>query len=109
MDHLANAPDHENGGVLRPAHPPRGGRLVNRNVTAARGRTSMRFEPEFWSALEEYCHREGVTLAEAVQRMEVGHPPGGRTSAVRVGIMAYFRDAATEDGHAMAGHGRLEP
>ncbi|MBV8397624.1 MAG: ribbon-helix-helix domain-containing protein, partial [Acetobacteraceae bacterium] len=28
-------------------------RLVNRNVVAGRGRTSMRLEPELWDALYE--------------------------------------------------------
>jgi predicted DNA-binding ribbon-helix-helix protein len=31
------------------------------------------------------------------------------TSAVRVFIAAYFRRAATEDGHGAAGHGRGNP
>lgn len=87
-------------------------RLINRNVTAATGRTSMRLEPELWQALEEICHREGLTLADAVQRIEMQDQQrneGGRTSAVRVHIINYFRAAATEDGHRLAGHGVLEP
>jgi predicted DNA-binding ribbon-helix-helix protein len=80
-------------------------RLINRNVTATSGRTSMRLEPELWSALEEICHRENVTLAEAVQRIEASENGGGRTSAVRVHIVRYYRAAATEIGHLAAGHG----
>ncbi len=70
----------------------------------------MRLEPELWSALEEICEREGLSLAEAVQRIELADPrtsEGGRTSAVRVHIVSYFRAAATEDGHRAIGHGRL--
>ena len=79
--------------------------LVNRNVTALRGRTSMRLEPELWEALEEICAREAMSLTEIVKQIErVGHP-GGRTSAVRVHVLAYFRRAATEAGHRQAGHG----
>jgi predicted DNA-binding ribbon-helix-helix protein len=79
--------------------------LVNRNVTALRGRTSMRLEPELWDALEEICAREAMSLTEVVKQIErVGHP-GGRTSAVRVHVLAYFRRAATEAGHRLAGHG----
>jgi predicted DNA-binding ribbon-helix-helix protein len=79
--------------------------LVNRNVTAMRGRTSMRLEPELWDALEEICQRENLTLADVVKQIErLGHP-GGRTSAVRVHVMTYFRRAATESGHRLAGHG----
>jgi predicted DNA-binding ribbon-helix-helix protein len=80
-------------------------RLVNRNVTALRGRTSMRLEPELWEALEEICRREQQTLGDMVKRVEQRGHPGGRTSAVRVYVLGYFRDAVSEDGHRSAGHG----
>ena len=79
--------------------------LVNRNVTALRGRTSMRLVPELWDALEEICEREHLSLAEVVKQIERLDHPGGRTSAVRVHVLAYFRRAATEAGHRSAGHG----
>lgn len=83
-------------------------RLVNRNVTSTNGRTSMRLEPELWAALEEICHRESMTLADLVKSIERRGHPGGRTSAVRVFVLTYFRNAASEDGHRNAGHGLLE-
>lgn len=83
-------------------------RLVNRNVTALRGRTSMRLEPELWEALEEICHREKFSLGELVKRVEQRGHPGGRTSAVRVYVLNYFRQAATEAGHIAVGHGSLD-
>ena len=83
-------------------------RLINRNVTSSRGRTSMRLEPEVWAALEEICHREMMTLADLVKSVERRGHPGGRTSAVRVFVMSYFRTAASEDGHRAAGHGLVE-
>ena len=59
-------------------------RLINRNVVAERGRTSMRLEPELWDALAEICLREGEDLNRLIRRIEaIGHS-GGRTSAVRV-------------------------
>jgi predicted DNA-binding ribbon-helix-helix protein len=82
-------------------------RLVNRNVTASHGRTSMRLEPELWNALEEMCQRERTTIGEVVRRLEQRGHPGGRTSAVRVHVLDYFRAAATETGHRMAAHGPL--
>ena len=82
-------------------------RLVNRNVTATNGRTSMRLEPELWSALEEMSQREQMSVGDIVKRLEqLGHA-GGRTSAVRVRLLIYFREAATEEGHLRAGHGML--
>jgi predicted DNA-binding ribbon-helix-helix protein len=82
-------------------------RLVNRNVVAERGRTSMRLEPELWEALLEICGREGEDMSSLVRKVEQHGHAGGRTSAVRVFVMSYFRDAATETGHITAGHGAL--
>lgn len=80
-------------------------RLVNRNITAGSGRTSMRLEPEIWDALRDICLREGVELRDLIQRIEPSSGEGGRTSAVRVYVLEYFRAAATDGGHLNAGHG----
>ena len=82
-----------------------GSRLVNRNITALNGRTSMRLEPEVWDALREICLREGIELRDLIQRVEQTTDEGGRTSAVRVHVLQYFRAAACETGHRQAGHG----
>ncbi len=85
-------------------------RLINRNVVAERGRTSMRLEPELWDALYEICQREQLPIGEVVRRAEAQNGKGGRTSAVRVYLLTYFRAASTEAGHADAGHGsRAKP
>jgi len=84
-------------------------RLINRNVVAKRGRTSMRLEPELWEALTEIGEREGKDLSFLVRKVEATEHPGGRTSAVRVFVVDYFRIAATESGHAGAGHGVIPP
>ena len=82
-----------------------GSRLVNRNITAGTGRTSMRLEPEVWDALREICLRESLDLRQVIREVEGGAETGGRTSAVRVHVLKYFRAAATSDGHSRAGHG----
>jgi predicted DNA-binding ribbon-helix-helix protein len=83
-------------------------RLINRNVVAGRGRTSMRLEPELWDALREISRRERLDLNQLVRHIEsLGHR-GGRTSAVRVYVLQYFRAAASEDGHEAAHHGLNE-
>jgi predicted DNA-binding ribbon-helix-helix protein len=69
----------------------------------------MRLEPELWDALQEICERERVSLGELVRRIEKRGHPGGRTSAVRVHVLEYFRTAAIEAGHRAAGHGALPP
>lgn len=82
-----------------------GTRLVNRNVVAAGGRTSMRLEPELWDALVEICQREGRDMHDLIRAVDTARHAGGRTSAVRVFIVRYFRDAATEEGHLAMAHG----
>lgn len=86
--------------------------LINRNVMVGKARTSMRMEPELWSALEEICHREAMTVAEVVAALSpagVGDPSSdSRTSAIRVYVLRYFREAATDKGHKAAGHGSLD-
>ena len=86
-----------------------GSRLVNRNITSGSGRTSMRLEPEVWDALREICLREGIELRELIRRVEHNVTPGGRTSAIRVHVVQYFRAAATDEGHILAGHGIKAP
>jgi predicted DNA-binding ribbon-helix-helix protein len=83
------------------------GRLVNRNVVAERGRTSMRLEPELWDVLSEICERESQDISTLVRQIEAAGHAGGRTSAVRVFILNYLNAAVTEVGHATAGHGPL--
>ncbi len=79
-----------------------GSRLVNRNVVGEKGRTSMRLEPELWEALREICRREQADVGTMIRRIEAlgraqsgdGGRSGGRTSAVRVFIVQYFRALA---------------
>jgi predicted DNA-binding ribbon-helix-helix protein len=82
-----------------------GSRLISRNVMSEARRTSMRLEPELWEALEEMCRREHTAVRDMVRHIGARATPGGRTSAVRVELVNYFRAAATEGGHHQAGHG----
>jgi predicted DNA-binding ribbon-helix-helix protein len=67
----------------------------------------MRLEPELWEALFEICEREQQDLSSLIRKVEHKICDGGRTSAVRVFVVSYFRTAATEAGHCLVGHGTL--
>ena len=82
--------------------------LVNRNVTVAGHRTSMRLEPSMWDALGEICRREGKTIHDVCSDVDFQRHESALTAALRAFIVLYFRVAATEDGHAKAGHGLSE-
>lgn len=80
-------------------------KLVNKNVVIGDKRTSMRLEPEMWGALDEICRREDITPHSFCTDVARRHTLSSLTAAVRVEIMKYFREAATERGHFSAGHG----
>ncbi len=79
--------------------------LVNRNVTVAGHRTSIRLEPAMWDALGQICAREQATLNEIVTAIHRQRAESSLTAAIRVYLLSYFRAAATEEGHRGAGHG----
>ena len=80
--------------------------LVSRNVTVGNHRTSVRLEPDMWSGLREICRREHLTLHDVATVVSARKSPNtSLTAAIRVFVMAYFRMAATEEGHNGAGHG----
>ncbi len=81
--------------------------LVNRNVFVGRRRTSIRLEPAMWDALAEICRREDRTVHEICGMIDARRQASSLTAAIRVFTLAYFRAAATEDGHASIGHGAL--
>jgi predicted DNA-binding ribbon-helix-helix protein len=67
--------------------------LINHNVRDGGKRTSMRLEPEAWDALHDICRREHISTEELVTRAVHAHATGGRTSAVRVFMLVYYRSA----------------
>jgi len=91
-----------------PAAPaPKRNSLLSRNVTVSGHRTSMRLEPDMWRGLSEICRRERASLHEVCTAISLNKAPNvSLTAATRVFTMAYFRAAATEDGHTHSGHGR---
>ncbi len=80
--------------------------LVSRNLMVGSKRTSARLEPEMWSALFDISRREGRSIHDISTLVDEARAPNASlTAALRVFVMAYYRAAATEEGHARAGHG----
>lgn len=83
--------------------------LVSRNITVAGRRTSVRLEPEMWTALREIARRENCKIHDICSLIQMRkNPDTSLTAAIRVFLMLYYRAAATEDGHARAGHGSFQ-
>jgi predicted DNA-binding ribbon-helix-helix protein len=79
--------------------------LVNRNVTIGGRRTSLRLEQAMWDAVAEICRREELSVGQLCQRVDERRRESTLTAALRVYVLSYFKAAATEQGHAAAGHG----
>jgi predicted DNA-binding ribbon-helix-helix protein len=79
--------------------------LQNRNVMISGRRTSVRLEPQMWDALQEIARRERRSINEVASLIDAQRHGSSLTAAIRVFIVSYFRAAATDDGHASAGHG----
>lgn len=76
--------------------------LKCRNITlwdareGAPKRTSIRLEPYMWSAMEDICHRTGRTIHQFCQDVDRERGRSSLTAAIRVAILAFYRDAVEE-------------
>ncbi len=87
-------------------HQVRFSNLVNRNIIVDGHRTSIRLEPAMWLAFTKIAERESMTIHQLGTRIDrLRDKNCGLTAAIRVFLLAYFQEAATEEGHARAGHG----
>ncbi|QJE74920.1 ribbon-helix-helix domain-containing protein [Aerophototrophica crusticola] len=69
----------------------------------------MRMEPQIWDALIEVTKRENLSVHQLCSLVaERSCRPESLTAAIRVFLLAYFRSAATEDGHLRAKHGNSD-
>jgi predicted DNA-binding ribbon-helix-helix protein len=83
------------------------GALLSRNIRIGSRRTSFRIDPLTWRLLQEIARRERVTVHELCAAVNSQKPPAlSFTAAIRVAVLRYYHDAATENGHAKAGHGK---
>jgi predicted DNA-binding ribbon-helix-helix protein len=78
---------------------------ICKNVNVGTRRTSIRLEGEMWTAVDELCTREGMTIHELCSLIDKFRGANSLTAALRVFLVIYYRLAATEAGHISAGHG----
>ncbi|APF38053.1 ribbon-helix-helix domain-containing protein [Chelatococcus daeguensis] len=74
--------------------PPGRAGIVKRSLVIAGHSTSVSLEEPFWAALREMAAARGMSVAQAVAAID--EERGGRnlSSAIRVAVLAYVRDAA---------------
>ena len=82
--------------------------LVSRNITILGRRTSVRLEPEMWTALRDIARRETCSIHDLSSLIQLRkNPDTSLTAAIRVFLMLYYRASSTEEGHARSGHGNF--
>lgn len=80
--------------------------LVSRNITILGRRTSIRLEPEMWTALNDIAKRERCSIHDICGLVFTRKKEQtSLTAAIRVFLILYYRAASTEEGHKKAGHG----
>lgn len=83
--------------------------LVSRNLTILGRRTSVRLEPEMWSALKDVAQRENATIHSICSLIALRKvSESSLTAAIRVFLLLYYRAASNEDAHLRVGHGSFE-
>lgn len=81
------------------------GTSILRNVWVRSRRTSLRMEPEIWSALEEIAQRESMTLNALISVIDEQRGQSTLTGAVRIHALVYFRNAEQAMGNIPASGG----
>ncbi len=85
---------------------PRG--LAVKSISIGGRRTSVRLDPVLWNGLADIARRERLDINQICTY--VARTKQARLSfsaALRMFLFSYFRSAATEHGHVMAGHGEM--
>lgn len=69
--------------------------LIVKSIRIHERRTSVRLEPEMWNALDEVAAMEGLTIHGVCARVDDSRTPKGTfSSALRVYLLCYYRNAA---------------
>ena len=67
-------------------------RPVKRSFTIGGHRTSISLEAPFWDALKAAAAQERVPLSNLIGRIDAERGSSGLSSAVRVWLLAYYRN-----------------
>jgi predicted DNA-binding ribbon-helix-helix protein len=68
--------------------------VEKRSLSIAGHRTSIALEPEFWAGLELMAAARGLPLAALIREIDEGRDAPNLSSAVRVAVLAWYRDRA---------------
>jgi len=67
-------------------------RPVKRSFTIGGHRTSISLEAPFWDALKAAARQERIPLSNLIRQIDVERGDSGLSSAVRIWLLAYYRN-----------------
>lgn len=70
--------------------------VVKRSVVIAGHKTSVSLEDAFWGAIKDIAAKRGLTLSELVAEIDGGRRHGNLSSAIRLFVLDYYRQAAAK-------------
>jgi predicted DNA-binding ribbon-helix-helix protein len=68
--------------------------VVKRSIVIAGHKTSVSLEDAFWIGLKEIAHGRDMTLSDLVASIDTGRSEGNLSSAIRLFVLDYYREAA---------------
>lgn len=71
-----------------------GGKLQAKTIRLGQERTSLRLEPEIWTALNDIARAEGCHRADLIKQLRDRTSHGLLAAAVRVFVISYYRQKA---------------
>jgi predicted DNA-binding ribbon-helix-helix protein len=69
--------------------------MDKRSFSIAGHRTSIALEPEFWQGLEAMAAARAMSLAGLVREIDESRDTANLSSAVRLAVLAWYRDGAS--------------
>jgi len=69
--------------------------VLKRSLSIAGHRTSIALEAEFWAGLDAMAAARSIPLAALVREIDETREGPNLTSALRLAVLAWYRDAQT--------------
>ena len=69
--------------------------IVKRSVVIAGQKTSVSLEDSFWTALKDVARQQQMPICELVTGIDSQRSNGNLSSAIRLFVLAHFRELAT--------------
>jgi len=71
--------------------------IVKHSISIAGHQTSVSLEPPFWTGLGEIAEARGLAVAALIARIDASRGSTNLSSAIRLTVLAHYRDQPGAD------------